>query len=321
MPPSWDAPIHKELCLVEEEIWSNIQSRQKLLTEISMHVIGAGGKRIRPGVTILSYRAVGGDDPTKVIGIAAAFEIIHSATLIHDDINDGGLTRRGTVSAFKRYGVQRALVAGDFLFVRGFRLGGSLDEWIVDLVADACTSMAESEILQSEYELNPDMPVEVYIEIIEGKTARPIRAGAMTGAVLADAEPAQIEAMGRYGLNLGLAFQIVDDILDVVGDQRKLGKPRGMDFMEGKPTLPLIMAVSNGFDTGRVRELFLRKEKEPKEIEEALEILSHSGVIAASREYAIKYAQKAVNALAPIPDSEYKRSLIELADAVITRDS
>lgn len=320
MAPSWDAPIKEELKLVEEEIRGSIQSQQRLLTEISMHVIGAGGKRIRPGVAILSYRAVGGEDPSKVIGIAAAFEIIHSATLIHDDINDGGMTRRGTMSAFKKYGVQRALVAGDFLFVQGFRLGGFLNSRVVDLIADACTGMAESEILQSEYELNPETPVEIYIKIIEGKTARPIRAGAMTGAVLADGDPEQVLAMGEYGLNLGIAFQIVDDILDVVGDQETLGKPRGMDFMEGKPTLPLIMAVSNGYSTGRVKELFLKSEKDPREVEEVLDVLSHSDVIAASREYAIRYAGKAVEALDPIPDSRYKWAMVDLADAVINRD-
>lgn len=319
MSSGWETPIKEELKMVEDEIRRNVQSRHELLTEIALHVINAGGKRIRPGVSLLAYNAVGGEDPSEIVGIAAAFEIIHSATLIHDDINDGGLTRRGRISAYKKYGVERALIAGDFLFVQGFKLGGILGETIVDLIADACTSMAESEILQSEWELDPDTPKEIYLEIIKGKTAKPIEVGAKTGAVLGDGTQDQVEAIGSYGMNLGYAFQIIDDVLDITGNNAKLGKPTGMDFLHGKPNLPLIMGVSNGTD-GRIQELFKKRDKTSEEIEELLDMLCESGAVEDTRELAREYADRAVEALSEIPESIYKDAMISLSEVVIERE-
>lgn len=319
MPISWDDPISTELQMVEKEILRNIQSKQELLTEISMHIIGSGGKRIRPGISLLAYYAVGGRTPDDIVGIAAAFEIIHSATLIHDDINDGGETRRGVVTAYRKYGVQRALVAGDFLFVRGFRLGGSLSQELVDIIANACTGMAESEILQGQHERNPSTPLDVYFNIIEGKTAKPIEAGAKTGAILGGGSPSEIDALGMYGLNIGVAFQIIDDILDITGNESVLGKSRGMDFMEGKPTLPLILALNNGSNGMRLKELFVKEDKNSLEIEEVLEYLSNSEVLAEAREHARIYASRAVDSLSKIPDSDYKEGLIRLSENVVSR--
>ncbi|NYT15059.1 MAG: polyprenyl synthetase family protein [Methanomassiliicoccales archaeon] len=320
MPLSWDEPISEELLMVENEIRRNVQSQQEMLTEISMHIIGSGGKRIRPGVSLLAYHAVGGQKPDEIIGIAAAFEIIHSATLIHDDINDGGHTRRGVVTAYRKYGVQQALIAGDFLFVKGFRLGGSLGQELVDVIADACTGMAESEILQGQYEKNPSTSLDVYIKIIKGKTAKPFEAGARTGATLGGGSSEQVNALGLFGLNLGIAFQIIDDILDITGDASVLGKPRGMDFLEGKPTLPLILALNNGCNGLRLKELFVKKEKDTEEIEEVLEYLSHSDVLEEARRYARTYASNAVDSLDIIAESEYKEALIKLADKVVKRN-
>jgi octaprenyl-diphosphate synthase len=319
MPISWDDPISIELQMVEEEILRNIQSKQELLTEISMHIIGSGGKRIRPGISLLAYFAVGGRTPDDIVGIAAAFEIIHSATLIHDDINDGGETRRGVVTAYRKYGVQKALVAGDFLFVRGFRLGGSLSQELVDIIANACTGMAESEILQGQHERNPSTPLDVYFNIIEGKTAKPIEAGAKTGAILGGGSPSEIDALGMYGLNIGVAFQIIDDILDITGNESVLGKSRGMDFMEGKPTLPLILALNNGNNGMRLKELFVKEDKNSVEMEEVLEYLSTSEVLAEAREHARIYASRAVDSLSQIPDSDYKEGLIRLSENVVSR--
>jgi len=262
---------------------------------------------------------VGGESPERIISIAAAFEIIHSATLIHDDINDGGEMRRGVMAAYRRYSVQQALVAGDFLFVRGFRLGGFLGQEMVDMIAEACTGMAESEILQSQYEKNPETPIDIYLRIIEGKTAKPIEAGAKMGAILGSGTPEQVRALGSFGLNLGIAFQIIDDILDIIGDELILGKPRGMDFLEGKPTLPLIIALSRGDNGGRVRDLFMKEGKDPAEIDEVLEYLSHTEILELTRQHALEYASRAVDSLESIPDSEYREALIRLADKVINR--
>ena len=240
MVSTWDAPVQNELRMVEEQLRESVHSEQPLLTEISNYIISSGGKRMRPAVTILIFKATGGIDSAKVIKVASAFELIHSATLLHDDINDHGEMRRGRMAAYKKYGTQKALIAGDFLFVKSFALGGVFPEKVISVVADACTGIAESEILQSDYERNQDTNVDVYIKIIEGKTARPFEAGARVGSYLAEASPAVMDAMGSYGLNIGIAFQIVDDILDFTGEQSTVGKPVGSDLLNGLVTLPAI---------------------------------------------------------------------------------
>jgi len=320
MPLSWDEPISNELKMVDDMIRHEVQSQEDLLTEISLHIIGSGGKRIRPGVALLAYHSVGGDDPERIIGISAAFEIIHSATLIHDDINDGGDTRRGVVAAYRKFGVQQALIAGDFLFVRGFRLGGFLGQDLVDIIADACTSMAESEILQGRYENDPSTPVDVYLEIIKGKTAMPIEAGARTGATLGGGSPEQVSALGEYALNLGMAFQIIDDVLDITGNEDTLGKPRGMDFIEGKPTLPLILALNHGGNGTRLRKLFTKDEKTEEDVDEAVEYLLQTDILERSKEKAREFSKRAVDALDPISESEYKQGLTLLAEKVVDRE-
>ncbi len=260
MVSTWDAPVQNELRMVEEQLRESVRSEQPLLTEISNYIITSGGKRMRPAVAILIFKATGGGDPEKVIKVASAFELIHSATLIHDDINDHGEMRRGRQAAYKRYGTQKALIAGDFLFVKSFALGGAFDEKVIGVVADACTGIAESEMLQSDYEHDQDTNVDIYISIIEGKTARPFEAGARVGSYLADSLSAVMEAMASYGMNIGIAFQIVDDILDVTGDEVVLGKPQGIDIMDGKPTLPLIIAMQDKEHGEGIRQIF-RKDR------------------------------------------------------------
>jgi octaprenyl-diphosphate synthase len=308
------------MALVEDNIRNSVSSDQNLLTDICMHVIGAGGKRMRPGICVLSYRAAGGTDD-NIIGIAAAFELIHNATLIHDDINDGGEIRRGKVAAYKKYGVQKALVAGDFLFVRSFKLGGNWDQKIVNIVSDACTATAESEILQSGSEFKPRTPVEKYLKIIEGKTARPIEAAALVGAYLGKAGPEQTKSLGLYGLNVGIAFQIVDDILDIDGEEKILGKNKGVDFLDGKPTLPLIYAMRDPEQGRQLSKMFAKKEKSASEVKAALRLIHQTDALALSRKQAAAYSQKAVDALGPIKESKYKQGLIELARLVVERNA
>jgi octaprenyl-diphosphate synthase len=318
---SWEAPVKRELALVEDDIRKSVASDQNLLTDICMHVIGAGGKRMRPGVCLLSYRAAGGKGDKRVVGIAAAFELIHNATLIHDDINDGGQIRRGRVAAYKKYGVQKALVAGDFLFVRSFKLGGNWSQKVVDVISDACTATAESEILQSGAEFKPRTPVAKYLKIIEGKTARPIEAAAVVGANLAGASAKETAALGAYGLSLGIAFQIVDDILDIDGEEKVLGKGRGLDFLDGKPTLPLILAMRDEKVGTRLGRMFAKRDKSKADVEEALRLVRTTDAVEVSRARAREYAAKAVEALAPIKESRYKRALVELARQVVERDA
>lgn len=318
MSQSWDSSIKDELSKVDQEIRRSIHSEQPVLTEICDYVLSSGGKRMRPGVTILSYLANGGKEVSEAIKIAAAFEMIHSATLIHDDINDRSEMRRGKPSAYKRFGLQQALVSGDFLFVKAFAIGGFFNEEIVNLVAEACTAIAESEIVQFERE-GEIAPMDVYLDIIEGKTAKPIMAGARIGAYLAKAEPHDIQAMGDYGLNIGMAFQIVDDILDIVGSEKTLGKPRMVDFDEGKATLPFIYALEDDAVGERLSQLFHRRVKDTEDVEEALALISRTNAIELAMVRAKEYSDKALKALEIIPDSIHKDGLRKLAETVVNR--
>lgn len=316
---SWDSPIRQELDMVEQEMRKSVFSEQKVLTEISLYVIGSGGKRIRPAIAILAFRANGGTDPGQVIKIASAFEMIHAATLIHDDINDSGEFRRGREAAYKLFGTQKALIAGDFLFVRSFRLGGCFDESIIEMVADACTSIAESEMLQSQHELDAETTMQDYIKIIEGKTARPIEAGARIGAYLAKKDRSVIDSMGAFGLNIGIAFQIIDDILDVTGDLSTLGKPRGVDFMDGKPNLVLLKAMSDRTHGVKVRELFIKKEKTREDLEKVIALVKMTNAVAEAKTLALSYTDKAQEALRILPETPFKESMRQLADIMVDR--
>jgi octaprenyl-diphosphate synthase len=319
MVSTWDAPVQKELRLVEEQLREIVHSEQPLLTEISNYIITSGGKRMRPAVAILIFKATGGDDPAKIIKVATAFELIHSATLIHDDINDHGEMRRGRQAAYKKYGTQKALIAGDFLFVKSFALGGTFDEKIIGVVADACTAIAESEILQSDYEHDQDTNVDIYINIIEGKTARPFEAGARVGSYLAEASPAVIEAMGSFGLNIGIVFQIVDDILDITGDEKTLGKPHGIDILDGKPTLPLILSMQDKTHGDRIKQIFKKDEKSSAEVTEAIGLIKMTDALDASMDLAEEYASKALLDLEVLRPSEYKEALKALTKAILER--
>jgi len=320
---SWDAHIKDELRLVEEEIARSVGSRQPILKEIAMHVIQGGGKRLRPGVAILSFRAVGGEDIESVIKVSAGVELIHSATLIHDDINDGSDTRRGRIAAYKKYGIQKAIITGDFLFVQGFRLGASHNNReIVEMVGDACTAMAESEILQLDVERDSDLPLETYMRIIDGKTARPIMASAMVGAFFGKGSADQIDALGKYGLNIGYAFQIVDDILDIDGQEASIGKPLGMDILDSKANLPLMIAMHRGGKgSERIKEIFNAPRKTWEEIDEALALVRSSGAVDEARKNAADFRDKALSALHDIAPSKYHDSLRELASTVLERSN
>jgi octaprenyl-diphosphate synthase len=315
----WDTPISNELEQVDARIRSSVYCQESLLTDICFHVIGAGGKRIRPGVAILSHKVVGGKENEKIINLAASFELIHSATLIHDDINDLGEIRRGREAAYKKYGVQKALIAGDFLFVRSFRLGGTWDSRVVQMVADAATAIAESEIVQSSHEFDPSVSLAVCEKIVEGKTAKIIEAAAMVGSYLGKGSEDQVQMLGAYGLNLGMAFQIVDDILDIDGNESQLGKSKGVDFIDGKPTLPLMFAMKDPKFGDRLAEMFVKREKTKLEVEESLQLVQKTDAIVRSYKVAEEFKSKALQNLKELPNSIYKESLTQLAGTVVNR--
>ncbi len=323
MSNSWDFGVAKELAMVEQQIRDSVVSEEPLLTDIATYVIGAGGKRIRPTVTLLAFQALGGKDIRQAVDLATALELIHSATLIHDDINDGGEMRRGRVAAYKKFGLQNALVTGDFLFVKAFGIGGKFDAEIVELTANACAALAEGEIRQKRHAYDVNVTREEYLDIIRRKTALPIMAGAKIAGLLAGARLEDVEAVGDYGLNLGLAFQIVDDILDVIGDETRLGKPAGTDIREGNVTLLAIHALNNGstVDPRELARIIRKRRKREEDIRRALSMLRVSGAVEKARADARHFGQLAKEAIAPLPDSEPKRNMIKLVDFVLSRDA
>src|SRR3989454_6716562 len=205
------------MALVEAKIRQSIVSEEPLLHDIARYVIEAGGKRSRPMVTLLAFRALGGTDASQAIDLAAALELIHSATLIHDDINDGGEMRRGRLTAYKKFGLQNALITGDFLFVKAFGIGGKFDAEIVELTADACAALAEGEIRQKRHAFDTSVSHQEYVDIITRKTALPIMAGAKSIGLIARARLEGIEAVGEYGPEPGNPLPNVDDNLDLFG--------------------------------------------------------------------------------------------------------
>jgi octaprenyl-diphosphate synthase len=314
--------VAEEMALVEARIRKSIVSEEPLLEDIARYVIEAGGKRIRPMVTLLSFRALGGKDIRQAVDLAAALEMIHSATLIHDDINDGGEMRRGRLAAYKKFGLQNALVTGDFLFVKAFGIGGKFDEDIVELTANACAALAEGEIRQQRHAFDTDVSRDEYLDIIRRKTALPMMAGAKIAGLLASARLEHIDAVGDFGLNLGMAFQIVDDILDVVGDGTRLGKPAGTDIREGNVTLVAIHALNDGstIDVPALSRLIRKRRKQEREVQRALDLLRESNAIDKARADAFAFGQIAKKSLDSVADSPAKASMVRLVDFVLSRD-
>ena len=319
---SWDLGVSEELEMVEKRMRTLVASPQKKLTKVALHIIDAGGKRLRPTIAILSHHALHGNDLNKLIDIAAAMELIHSATLVHDDINDGAEMRRGRKAAYKEFGLHEAIVTGDFLFARAFFVGGQSSKKIVELVADSTTQLAEGEIMQFSHKRDLRLSVDQYLKIIEGKTAHPIRSAAEVGACLAEGHADEVQALGEYGLNLGIAFQIVDDILDVVGNPRDVGKTTGIDLREGNMTLPMILARDKDKGlTGMIKKVFDSKKPTNDEIAAVLKTVQEAGGVEKALEIAKGYAAGSTEYLDRIPDSKYRDSLLKLSKLVVERTS
>ncbi|MEM3851866.1 MAG: polyprenyl synthetase family protein [Methanomassiliicoccales archaeon] len=313
--------IAREMDIVENTIRQSIKSESPLLTEIAMHVVEAGGKRIRPAICVLAFRAVGGKEGKLLdaVDAAVAVELIHSATLIHDDITDEGETRRGRVTAYRKYGVHNAIVTGDFLFVQGFKYGRFLDLESIRIAAEAYERLAEGEMLQEAWKKKIDIPEDEYIKIISGKTASVFSASAQLGAFHGGGTPEQIEGLGEYGTSVGIAFQIVDDVLDIISDERVLGKSTGNDLKEGNMTLPLIYAMNDGVDKELLAKLVTSDVKTPQMINEALHIIRKSNAIQRSMTIAEGFVGRAKEALSCLPPSAYKQRLKNVADAILKR--
>lgn len=320
MTEPWHSCISGELEKVEDLMLHDLESENPELTKMCQYVISSGGKRLRPALCIMSYGAVGGKDMMKPVKVGAAFEIIHSATLVHDDINDQGEIRRGRKTLHKEYTVSKAIIAGDYMFAMGFRLLAAEAPQIVDYIVDASASMGAGEFVQKDFEHASSVTEDDYIEIITGKTAKLFEASSKSGAVVANADGAMLEALGNFSHYIGLAFQIVDDTLDVTGDPHNTGKAVGTDLIEGKPTLPVIYAMQDPDKGPRLIELFEKADVTTDDVAEALELIRSTDSVDRCLSKAREYVDEAVGYMDSVPDSIYKDALLDLASYIVRRD-
>lgn len=299
--------IEEGLEAVEQAMLDVTNSEVDVLRDASHHILGAGGKRVRPRLLLLAYLALGGTDMDYVAKPAAAVELMHTASVVHDDINDHGVVRRGRPSVNSIWGRTFALLTGDFLFTAVYELMSPYRDLNVDL-ARAATALVEGETLQASAVKNNDFTREVYMRIIALKTAALFKAAGAIGAKLANATKSQIDALSNFAFNVGLAFQIVDDILDIIADEEQLGKSAGIDIAQGRG---VGVAYQEGSSTvvknGDPMESIKRKMLEGDTIEKA-------------RQQAQQLVQMAIASLDDLPDSEAKLELIDLAHMVVNRN-
>ncbi len=320
MSEPWHSCIDGELENVEELMMHDLKSENPELTEMCRYVISSGGKRIRPALCILSYGAAGGTDMKLPVKVGAAFEIIHNATLIHDDINDQGEIRRGRKTLHKEYTVSKAIIAGDYMFAMGFRLLAVEAPRIVDYIVEASASMGAWEFIQKDLEHAASVKEEDYIRIITGKTAKLFEASSKSGVAVAGSDSAMLDALGGFAFSIGLAFQIVDDTLDVTGDPHNTGKAVGTDLIEGKPTLPVIYAMEDPEYGPRLVEIFEKADVTIDDVREALALIRSTDSVDRCLQIARRFATEAVEYLDAVPDSRYKTALLQLADYIVCRD-
>ncbi len=311
--------VKPDLELTDQFVISQLDSHIPLIKEVIEYVLKCGGKRIRPMVLLLSARALG-HTAQQHIDLAAVIELIHTATLLHDDVVDHSTLRRGHQTAHTIWGSNASVLVGDFLYSRAFQIVVDLKhQQILNIFAKATHYIAEGEIMQLVNCNNPDTTEEYYFEIIQRKTAKLFEVAACLGAILATASEKEIAAMQTYGLQLGLAYQLIDDALDYSESAEKTGKNVGQDITDGKTTLPLIHAIrhSKGADLELLRSAIQGRSDE--NLAAIVRIIESTGAIKYTADAAKYHAQQAKNALSHITFSPYRKALEDLSDFVVER--
>lgn len=323
-PPSLDALIalaSADMAAVDALIRRHMDSPVPVIPALADHLIAGSAKRLRPLLTVAAARMAGASDDA-CLKLAAAVEFIHTATLLHDDVVDSSELRRGRVAAHLIWGAPSSVLVGDFLFARAFELmvgAGSMSA--LDILARASRVIAEGEVLQLTRAHDLDLSQELYLQIIQAKTAELFAAAAECGGVSAGASPERCRALRKFGMDLGIAFQLVDDALDYASNSATLGKNAGDDFREGKATLPLLLAMQR---TGAAeREFWVRtvdrREQTDADFERACELMRQTGALQSTLDLARSYADSAKAALADFPANDWRPALADLADFAVSR--
>jgi len=291
------------------------------IPEVTAHLVNAGGKRLRPMLTLAAAKLCGyaGEDDVK---LAATVEFIHTATLLHDDVVDESGQRRGRPTANLLWDNKSSVLVGDYLFSRSFQLmveTGSLQ--VLDILANASATIAEGEVLQMTAASDLKTDESIYLQVVRGKTAALFSAATQVGGVIAEASDTQVQALYDYGDALGIAFQIADDLLDYQGDAKTTGKNVGDDFRERKLTLPVIKAVAQATDEERAfwTRTIEKGRQEDGDLEQALTLMAKYQTLEATRADALVWAAKAKDALNALPETAIRTMLVDLADYVVAR--
>ncbi|MDH4284699.1 MAG: octaprenyl diphosphate synthase [Gallionellaceae bacterium] len=308
-----------DMSIVDNVIRTRLHSEVALVNQISSYITNSGGKRLRPALVILSAKAFGYTGNHHHT-LAAVVEFIHTATLLHDDVVDESDMRRGNATASALFGNAASVLVGDFLYSRSFQMMVDVNDMrVMRTLADATNTIAEGEVLQLLNRHDANVDTANYLHVIHCKTAKLFEAAMRLGAILSQAGEAEEEAAAKYGMHMGTAFQLVDDVLDYSADEKETGKNLGDDLAEGKPTLPLIYAMQHGNPD---QVAIVRQAIENGELEsfpKVLEVIQQTGALTYTREQAQREADAACAALAQLPDSTYKQTLIQLANFAASR--
>lgn len=309
-----------DMAAVDTLIRARLASDVVLINQIADHIISAGGKRLRPMLVMLAGRAVGGSGPAHH-QLAAIIEFIHTSTLLHDDVVDESDLRRGRSTANALWGNAPSVLVGDFLYSRSFQLMVELDQMpVMRILADTTNKIAEGEVLQLLHVHNPDTDEAAYLRVIERKTAVLFAAGTQLGALAAGADEAVQRKLYDYGMALGYAFQIADDVLDYSANAQELGKNLGDDLAEGKATLPLIHAMAHSDAATRARLAQIIEQGDSSAMDEVLAAIHATGGLDYSRQRAVEYADAAEVALDGLGENEAIAALRGLARYAVSRN-
>lgn len=309
-----------DMAAVNAVIERKLSSDVALINELSAYIIHAGGKRFRPLVLMLAARALGGQSPWAA-QLAAVVELIHTATLLHDDVVDDSSLRRGRETANARFGNAASVLTGDFLYSRAFEMMVEVQEpRVMAILAEATNRIAEGEVLQLMNMGDADVTEARYMEVIARKTATLFAAATRLAAVLEGHDEATETALTAYGQHLGTAFQLIDDVLDYTGDEAHTGKHLGDDLAEGKPTLPLIYTMSHGDAASAACVRRAITEQDTSALTAVCQAIEQSGALAYTARLAQNEAERAKAAIAFLPESPFKNALLALADIAVARN-
>ncbi|MDD3329277.1 MAG: octaprenyl diphosphate synthase [Zoogloea sp.] len=313
------APIADDMKALDGVIRDRLYSDVVLIRQVAEYIIGSGGKRMRPAMVLFAAGAAGYQG-TRHLELAAVIEFIHTATLLHDDVVDESDLRRGNKTANAMFGNAASVLVGDFLYTRAFQMMVGVESMrVMQVLADATNIIAEGEVLQLLNCHNADVEVDDYLRVIRFKTAKLFEAATRLGGILAGASPEVEEGLAAFGMHIGTAFQLIDDVLDYSGEEADTGKHIGDDLAEGKPTLPLIHVMKHGSPEHAACVRHAIESGGRDDFAAVLQAIRASGAIEATRKAAEDEADRAMSALSVLPSSVFKDSLVELSKFAVAR--